>query len=417
MGKKYLDESWDFRSSDTKIFTHGFHNYPAIMIPQVAGRLIDNHCSNAKLLFDPYCGSGTSLVEANLRGIDSVGTDLNPLARLLSKVKTYVLDIKELDKNLKPFVDMSFNHGFGIPSNGDYTLPQFTNIDYWFDKKVQKKLVFIKNFISEIKNEKVRDFFKVAFSETIRESSWTRNGEFKLYRMSKKQMENFNPDVFSIMLKKLTKARKGLLDFYKEKKGDAIARVYDFNTVDSIPKNIIKKETVDIIVTSPPYGDSRTTVAYGQYSRFSNEWLDFTNANQIDRQLMGGTRHDNNEEFNCDLLDEAIDRILSNDSKRVKDVIGFYLDYKKSINNVAPLIKKGGVSCYVVGNRKVKGVELPTDEVTRKFFEDNGFEHIETIIRNIPNKRMPSKNSPSNIPGKLDSTMTNEYIVVMKKKI
>jgi len=48
-------------------------------------------------------------------------------------------------------------------------------------------------------------------------------------------------------------------------------------------------------------------------------------------------------------------------------------------------------------------------------FKLNGFQHIETIIRRIPNKKMPSKNSPANVKGKKDSTMTYEYIVVMQK--
>ena len=69
----------------------------------------------------------------------------------------------------------------------------------------------------------------------------------------------------------------------------------------------------------------------------------------------------------------------------------------------------------MVGNRRVKGITLPTDEITKNMFESNGFIHIETIIRNIPRKRMPSKNSPTNEVGKTESTMNQEYIVVMQK--
>jgi site-specific DNA-methyltransferase (cytosine-N4-specific) len=79
------------------------------------------------------------------------------------------------------------------------------------------------------------------------------------------------------------------------------------------------------------------------------------------------------------------------------------------------VIKKNGYTCYVVGNRKVKGVVLPTDIAVKNFFENFGFEHINTFVRSIPNKRMPSKNSPTNVTGVLDSTMTQEYIVVMKR--
>ena len=69
-----------------------------------------------------------------------------------------------------------------------------------------------------------------------------------------------------------------------------------------------------------------------------------------------------------------------------------------------------------MGNRRVKGIEIPNDEITREFFEWNGFEHIKTIIREIPSKRMPRKTSPTNIAGITDTTMNYEYIVVLQKE-
>lgn len=76
------------------------------------------------------------------------------------------------------------------------------------------------------------------------------------------------------------------------------------------------------------------------------------------------------------------------------------------------MIKRNGIVAYVVGNRKVKGIEIPNDEITVGFFERNGFSHIKTVIREIPNKRMPKRNSPSNIAGITDTTMSHEYIVI-----
>ena len=115
-------------------------------------------------------------------------------------------------------------------------------------------------------------------------------------------------------------------------------------------------------------------------------------------------------------MDRSIAEISEKDKKRARDVISFYTDYRKSIDNISKILKRGGYACYVVGNRRVKRVTLPTDEITVEFFRANGFEHVETIMRNIPNKRMPKKNSPTNEPGKLETTMNCEYIVVMRKK-
>lgn len=416
MGTKYIDPTWDFRNSDTKTYTHCFHSYPAMMIPQVAGLLIERYGKKAKQLFDPYCGTGTTLVEANLRNINAIGTDLNPLARLIARSKTTIINIQTLDLYLKDFNDKVFTFRFGVNKFDSVILPRFKNIDYWFTKDVQQKLAIIKNYIDNINDLLVQQFFKVAFSETIRESSLTKNNEFKLLRISQQQIYKFYPDVFGIMENKLSRNRNGLIAFTQAKTNESITKIYSFNTINEIPINILPEESVDLVVTSPPYGDSRTTVAYGQFSRFANQWLGYEDASKLDNELMGGKRTKGVSSFDNRLLSNTIEKIEQKDNKRVRDVIAFYQDYQRSLKNVSKVIKKGGYACYVVGNRRVKGVTIPNDDITKEMFKDCGFIHIETIIRNIPNKRMPSKNSPTNVIGKLDTTMNNEYIVVMRKK-
>ena len=271
---KYRDNTWDFRTANTKPYTHCFHSYPAMMIPQVAGRVLDEFGKNAKILFDPYCGTGTSLVEANIRNIDAIGTDINPLARLIAKVKTTVISLELLDTYLKDFNSFAFSIKFGVKKFNPQ-IPNFKNIDYWFKKDTQYILAVIKEYIENIDNKQVQDFFKVAFSETVREVSLTRNSEFKLYRMTERQIAKFNPDVLSIMVQKLVRNRNGMAEYVAIKNNNSCSFIYDFNTVYEIPEKILPLESVDIVLTSPPYGDSRTTVAYGQFSRLSSLWLSF----------------------------------------------------------------------------------------------------------------------------------------------
>ena len=405
---KYNDFSWDFIKENTKRDTHCFHNYPAMMIPQIADRLLEKYANNATLLFDPYCGTGTSLIEANIRNINAIGTDLNPLARLISKAKTTKINIELLTKSI-----MNFEKYIGDKHFENIEIPTFFNINFWFTEKVVKELSIIKEFINTLKDDKIQIFFKVAFSETIRESSLTRNSEFKLYRMNEKQMSKFKPNVMDLMKKKLMRNINGLEKYIINNANSVDSKIYDFNTVTEIPENL--KDAVDIVLTSPPYGDSKTTVAYGQFSRLSNQWLDISNASKIDNMLMGGAKRKTIEKFNFEILDNVIKQIAIKNEKRALEVYSFYYDYLLSIMNISKAIKINGYACYVVGNRTVKEITLPTDEITKYFFEINGFKHIETIIRNIPNKRMPSKNSPTNIKGKKTSTMLKEYIVIMQK--
>ncbi len=413
MAPLLLNSTWDYKTADTKQYTHCYHNYPAMMIPQVAGRLIAMYGQNAQRLFDPYCGTGTSLVEANLKNINAIGTDLNPLARLIARTKTLKIELQILDLYLKQFNDFGFALNFGQHDLNNVVVPTFKNIDFWFSGVVKTKLALIKEFIANIVDINIRQFFYVVFSEVVRESSFTRNSEFKLYRMPPKKRETFNPDLFSMMMSKLARNRKGLIAYLNQtKEHTATTSVLDFNSVEEI--KFIEDESVDIIVTSPPYGDSKTTVAYGQFSRLSNQWLGVENAGQIDNTLMGGKRK-GILKFGIDSVDDSIDHVANVDEKRAKEVYSFYHDYYQSIQNVSKTLKHGGYACYVVGNRRVKGITLPTSAITQAFFEANGFHHTKTFMRNIPNKRMPSRNSPTNTSGKTATTMNYEYIVVMQK--
>ena len=97
-------DDWTFTGASTRELTHCYHDYPARMIPQIAGKLLDKFApSGGALLFDPYCGTGTSLVEGMIRGLDVTGTDLNPLARLIAQAKTSTPDLNKVDKRIAQF--------------------------------------------------------------------------------------------------------------------------------------------------------------------------------------------------------------------------------------------------------------------------------------------------------------------------
>ena len=411
-------DDWTFNGASTRELTHCYHNYPARMIPQVAAKLLEMFGTKTRLLFDPYAGSGTSLVEALIRGISSAGTDLNPLARLIATAKISTPNLKKLDEQIRIFYRFIAKSPKNISIKVPMEIHGITRLDFWFKPNVINNLALLKIFIKRIEDESIRLFFQVAFSETVRDSSNTRSDEFKLYRYDTKTLEKFNPDVLGIMMQKLKRNRVGLEHFLTlmgKFPQQPTRTVYDFNTVDGIPLYTIEPSSVDIVITSPPYGDSHTTVAYGQYSRLSAAWLDLNEPHKIDNKLMGGKNCKEIPNFQCLKLNIAIDKIRNEDEKRAMEVASFYIDLDKSIKNVSMLVRRGGYACYVVGNRKVKGIILPTDNAVRSFFEQYDFGYVDTFIRSIPNKRMPNKNSPSNIKGILENTMANEYVVVMRR--
>src|SRR3989338_5041367 len=119
-----------------------------MMIPQIARRLIYLYGKDAKTLLDPFMGSGTSLVEASLTNQikEAYGFDLNPLAFLISKVKTTPLNIENLDKELSNI----------IKSKNYKELPKFKNIEFWFKPKVIEQLAIIKTAINKINDKGIK---------------------------------------------------------------------------------------------------------------------------------------------------------------------------------------------------------------------------------------------------------------------
>lgn len=424
MFNDYVDEGkWDFRGDDTKEYTHCFHIYPAMMIPQIARRLIELYGEKGDFLFDPYCGTGTSLVEGRLAGMSVAGTDLNPTARLISLAKSddYDRATYSLDGTVHKFVE-GLEQELAELSEDFSSFPEPANVTFerledWFPNLSIAEVSFCLEKIKSLETSTInRNFLLVALSECLRLISFQRNGEFKLYRIKESQRPQHYVPLYGLLKNRIDRNVKGVRKFMSKTTDGTSSEIHSFNTVEENGKILLKRRP-NIVITSPPYGDSGTTVAYAQFSWLTNVWfgLDSRSPGALDRELMGGRRSEI-KSFGFEPMDTAIAAIANEDEKRASEVVNFFSEYLASINNVADLVLPEGHVCYVVGNRTVKGVQLPTDQFTAWAFVNAGFEYVTTHIREIPNKRMPSRNSPTNIAGKTSKTMHNEYIVVLRKK-
>ncbi|MFW6105113.1 MAG: DNA methyltransferase [Chloroflexota bacterium] len=405
------DHSWDYQGEATKRYTHGLHSYPAMMIPQVASRLITQYSEEGDIVLDPFCGSGSALIEAKITKRHSIGIDLNPLAILIAKVKTTPINPSVLYKEYYRLIERIHNM-----SDNQIALPHFFNIDFWFKEGVIKCLAKIKTAIDEICDAEARAFFRVAFSEAIRLSSNSRAHEFKLFRYSQEKLENYYPNAFRVFKERAEMNIQRMEEFYKACPANIWCKIIQGDSTQSI--GVIEPGTVDIIVTSPPYGDSRTTVAYGQFSRLSSQWLGLmpNKATDIDKEMLGGTLSQHKDaNLPSPTLNEAINLVAERHEKRAKQILAFYADLSKCLKNMARYLRTGGYACIVVGNRRVTGIQLPTDMVICELSQPFSLHPQQIIVRNIPSKSMPLRNSPSNIRGIVEDTMHKEYIVILKK--
>lgn len=407
--------NWDFRDADTKEGTHVIHSYPAMMIPQVARHLIARlrrlH-PEARTLLDPFCGAGTVLVEAARQQLEAWGTDLNPLALRIAKARTTPIDddqlrahLSALDYRLTPLALATW----------EGPIPTFPRQDFWFKPAVSRELAFVAAQIREVADADVRELAWMAFSETVRWVSNTRNSEFKLYRLPAEKLASWSPDVLAVYREILTRYREGLRVFNPDLRQAPVPP--HIVSGDARELSTVPDRYFDLMVTSPPYGDSRTTVAYGQFSRLSLEWLGVPSveARAIDQRLLGGkTAPTSTNVLPSPTLQKALAQIAQHDQRRARDVETFYCDLDRAISAITRKLQPGALCAWVVANRTVKRVVLPTDQIIAELSRERHYMVVENLIRNIPNKRMPRANSPSNVPGDTGATMTQEHLLILR---
>lgn len=404
---------WDFGEFNANIYNHGLHQYPARFIPQLVRKIVKTFANENSNVLDIFSGSGTTLLECKYLGIkNSYGIELNPFAVFMTKTKLQNLDensaIQKLDEIKSLFFDDSYN----------FALISFKNIEFWYSEKAISALSKLFDIISKIVDEKVKNFYLLVFCEISRKTSFLDHGGFKMYRSKKKVNNHFEPDVWNEFYKTSQRNLELLKENNKITKNNDTKQTLIYGD-SRIIHSEIPEHSIDLILTSPPYGDSKTTVAYGQYSRLPWQWLSQKDdIIQLDSNLLGGsTKKLDKSILNLsEKLKEQVAEIENvDDSKRSNDVIAFYNDLYSTLESATYYMKKGGYFILVTGNRTVKKIYLRTDLIITEFAKTLGYSTEKIYSRNIINKRMASKNSPTNEKGKTVNTMMTENIIILKK--
>ncbi len=396
-----VKKEFDFKDYTASYGRHLIHQYPAMLHYKLVEQLISEFTPVKRKgrVYDPYCGSGVVIVESLRQNKESFGSDINPLALLIADVRSSNFNI---DKLLLYKERLYFEFNF-LKSD----VPEVKNLEYWFKDYVIRDLGKIREFIKGIDDTKIKKFFLVVFSQTVRNVSNNKSGEFKRFR--RKDIEAFNPNVKEVFFR-LFDLYIGVLDILPSQ---------EFMLFKQDTRKKINLNDIDLIITSPPYGDSKTTVAYGQFSSFSLDWIRGLNPYgdgdlKIDNEMLGGRKKEF-KDLPSESLIEVLNKIKSKDKKRALEVFSFFDDLYVSARNLVRVLNRKGYIIFVVGNRKVKGIEIPMDYIVKDFFESLGMRLKNIYVRVISNKRMPSKNSPTNKVGETSNTMLNEYIVILEK--
>lgn len=411
MSESREEEGWEYANADTQYHVHGIHPYPARMIPQIASRLIRERSMVGQLVLDPFCGSGSVLAEALLLGRNAIGVDINPLAYLIANVKTTPLESTELEVASKKLLN-GIKAKIESRRNGTYnpSIPYFPNIFHWFTKDVIEELSIVKDEIDlafpPASVTPLRDFFQVCFSMTVRKTS---NIDFEdnpyfIRAMVQEKLKNHSPDVLAT---------------YENQVTTGIERVETFSAL--CPKNVKSRvlltdsrelplgdASVDLIVTSPPYGEESHTMSYSRFAKLSLLWMGMTSPaiNQYSKKTLGG--HLVQPRPYSELLNNVTEAVSSKNKTRAKEIFSFFWDYAKCLDEMFRVMVSGGYCCIVIGDRSAAGVTVSNGDLTKEFGKLAGFEHVQTYHREIPKKVLPRKDYKVEL-------INREHIIVMRK--
>lgn len=423
-------EYWSFSGRAERKFSHGFLQYPAMMVPQMQGEIIDLVRATSpeiRKIWDPFVGAGTSLGEAMLRGLDFAGNDINPLAVLVSKTKRGPLHTKALENKtlvLYTRIDSDRATKFEI---------DFPGRDKWFEPDAIIALSRIRRAIIAEPALWARRFFWVAMAECVRLTSNSRTSTYKLHIRKKNIPSQVRESVLQVFKRILDKNLAYSLAFkeHLDQLGYLTRGFYNGATqielADStkLKPGFLQDLPVDFVITSPPYGDNRTTVPYGQYSYLPLNWIELRdidknadpsiikNTNTLDALSLGGS----NESYQAKAAHLSaiypefcrVYRVLEKkplDAQR--KVASFVYDLDTCIDPILSRLNSGGFMAWTLGNRTVANVGIPLDTIFEQMMTTRGIELVRNFDRVIPSKRMASKNN-------ISSTMKRESIIIARK--
>lgn len=372
-----VPESLDFRGLDTQYGTHALHTYVAAMVPQLAEKLVTTFVPKNEVVLDPFCGGGAVLVECIRNHRYAAGSDINPLAVLISKVKATYVERNLLEKACR-YVQLTAERNL----NGVMSFPEKYNVEYWFQSHTMAELTALGKIIQQCEERStfecdVIDVLKVAFSATVRDVMLTYRNEVRLRRFKETDLKKFKPNAFKSFANRAKLAIERIPTLPKNSKVEVLLR--DVQSLSYHDKYFHS------IICSPPYGDEKNGVSYIQFSKFMLFWLGYTRETVAEarKKTLGHAIED------TILPSETLNQAFALIKELGGDEIGmkFYQDYYVGLQQMIRITREFII--IVIGNRILKQTLIANGDATVELMNSLGCKLYRRFKRNLPSKRLP----------------------------
>lgn len=417
--------------------THGFHRYVGRFPSHLIRALINSFgAQSGDIILDPFSGSGTTLVECRMMGIDAKGIEISPLSAMISRVKSQYplasIDGAFLLESLTDFYEKHWNAFFNIHSKDSFThqdvmdrpgnsIAHFSNIERWFTAEALLGTSIVVEYILT-QNGYVRDLLTIALSAKMRSIG---NVDVDVVRAEYRKKPRENVNVLKLVKSQLQKMLKGIND--------------TISTCDNLLKNEssieviqgdvlsteIAEESISHIITSPPYGVE--SLSYLRTHLLSFRVLEpilGVDPYNFGRGVIGSEYLEDAEvcidSFQVKNASKSyvafFDRMLSRnnasqDIKRITMMMKFFEDMYCLIECFSKWIKPNGHVAFIIGNKKLGDEIIPTDAIINEIFEFFGFTSNASIAH-----KLKTNNSNSQVPWQ-ERIIENEFIMLFTKEV
>lgn len=408
-------------------YTHLIHTYPAKLLSNIPYYFLmtEDFCPHGGIVLDPFCGTGTVLLEAALSGRQAWGADANPLAVLISKVKTTYISKDILLRSLSTILNRA---------ERSREMPRMSSmIEGWFSDSTVTQLFRLQQSIEKIKNIKQKNFFLLCLSNLIRKVSYA--------DPTIAVPVHLNPNRFAEGSERRETATFRLetlkaVDVYDKFEGICRLNIERINSLKGVKKinmaevvsndarhltkhltdeEVIPDNTVDLILTSPPYAGAQK---YIRASRLNLFWMGMTDAAEI-RNIDGKNigredyhkkEYDKKYTTSIDAADRVLEELYCKGKKERACIVGNYLnEMKVALDESYRVLKPGGHMIIIIGNNTVCGLSFNTQDYLTSYLQSKGMQLKFKLIDDIKSYGLMTKRN------KTANTITSEWVLVLKK--
>jgi tRNA G10 N-methylase Trm11 len=404
--------------------THYIHSYPGKIIPHIVHFFLAaySYFPINSIVLDPFSGTGTVALESLLSGRTCYFADSNPLARLITSVKTHLVDTNLIMESLISIKEL-YN------SDMQYFIPDVRNINFWYNNNSIIDLSKIATAIESVTDLQEKDFFSIAFSTIARKVSYAdprlsvpvrrknlkeeiEDGLFEsmnIYSMFEQQV-NIN----CTRQKALGELHNGIVTAEcvgNDARSLTMPCAWNYLGKVNLPDN-----SVDFIITSPPYAGAQK---YIRATSLNLGWLSLSSSTDLmhlEKSTIGSERIRNSQ---CKELkstgiksaDAKIRTIFRKNPPRAIIVENYIIEMKKAIIEMKRVLKIGGYILFIIGNNSVSGEVFESSKYFNEYFQKSGFELEVLFVDEIKSRGLMTKRN------KTASIITLEWIMLLRKKV